>query len=221
MKMFPPRLAHASGAAMVLDRTRLLLAFKKSVDRKQLDGVLKPLRLEVDNGPGEGRVPGERVNHSDRRVFVRAAGAIDDELYDNLAKAGAKLGLEWAGPIYRLSGADDYRSLLAPLPNVLLVKVHRERGQDRTRAAGRLLARPAAADGPAPVVREVPEKSRYLNDWRYFVIDNPQAVNAYQLRAQALEADKDGLFDIRSKRCRTSCRPRSPPTTRCSRSTGG
>lgn len=197
MKMFPQRLAHVSGAAMTLDRTRLLLAFGAPIDRPALESALKALKLQIETGAPEGSVPGERVNNSDRRVFVRAAGPIDDDQYEQLLKAGGRLALDWIGPVYRLAGSDDLRALLAPLPNVLLVRQRKGRGNQIQRVASDTLARSAAADGPAPVIHEVEEKSRYLNDWRYFVIDNPEAVNAYQLRDQVLQGGDDAGFDIR------------------------
>jgi subtilisin family serine protease len=188
MKNFPREMQHSSGAPLLLDPTRLLLSFQRALARAEIDALLASLDLVLEDGGDNGRptVPGEVVNHTSTRFWVLARRAISDEYFVRIEQAAIALGLEWAGPVYRLSSEQGRRALLTPLPNVVVVRLRQREGPD-LRAA---LAAPAATtDGPAPVVREIEEKSRYLNGLRYFVIVNVREVNAYQLRARLLASN--------------------------------
>lgn len=187
MKNFPRELKHSSGAPLLLDPTRLLLSFLQPLERAVVASFLAGLDLMLENGDEGETVPGEVVNHTGRRFFVTAGRAISQERFELIDKAALALGAEWIGPVYRLAGEQGRRALLAPLPNVLVVRL-REREGVAHDLDPRLLA---AANGAEPRLEEVTEKSRYLNGLRYFRILNVREVNAYQLRRR-LEAGNAG-----------------------------
>ena len=184
LKNFPSTLEHGSGAAMLLDTTRLLLTVtRRWLSPSRRDALLRLLAahgLAPEQGHGEPSTPGETVNHSGERLFVQAPRPIDQRGFDALtqALAAAAFGLDWIGPVYRLPGERGRRALLAPLPQVLLVRL-RERDGIPPELRGPLLLE---AGAPAPMLLEAPDKARHLNGYRHFTILNPREVNAYQLR---------------------------------------
>lgn len=180
MKNFPRELQHSSGAPMLLDPTRLLLSFQRPLSEDELKTLLANLDLALEDGDVAPPVPGEVVNHTGQRFWVMARRAINDERYNQIEKAAMVLGLDWAGPVYRLSSEQGRRALLAPLPNVILARLRTGEGVVHEMRA--MVA--ASLGGPEPVLREVEEKSRFLNGWRYFQIGNVREINAFQLRQQ-------------------------------------
>lgn len=197
MKNFPRQLAHASGASLVLDDNRLLLAFQQAVPKAEVEKFVKELDLALEDGDLEKPLPGERVNHTDRRYWVRSARPIDDARYQRITEAGARVGLAWIGPVYRASNERGRRGLLSPLPNTLLVKLSErfQRDVDTADTANRIAAA-AVKNGSTPALLENAQKSRYLNGFRYFIITNPAETNAYQLRQQLLEANNRIVADV-------------------------
>jgi Subtilase family len=196
MKNFPQQMTHSSGAPMFLDTNRLLLVFREPVAREQIERLAKELGLFLEDDVQDNAVPGENVNHTDRRFWLQSRRPIDDDRYQNIEEAAMQLGLDWIGPVYRLSGDEGRKGLLAPLPNVIVVKL-RDRRQvegDTPSIHDAMIA--AAIDDPTPALEEVLEKSRYLNGYRYFVITNPREVNAYQIRQRLLESNNKVVADV-------------------------
>jgi hypothetical protein len=193
MKAFPSQMAHSSGAAMTLDPNRLLLAFREPVDRADVEAFAKGLDLSLEDGDAERAVPGERVNHTDQRFWVRSGRPIDDERFGKIEEAAGEMGLDWIGPVYRLEGEGGRRALLTPLPNVVVVKMRGQEG-DAARSLKRLLG--PGNGRPAPALKEVPEKSKYLNDFRYFVITNPREHDAYEVRRLLLASNERAVADV-------------------------
>jgi subtilisin family serine protease len=213
MNNFPRQLTHASGAPMLLDPTRLLLVFKQPIERNNLLRMLSEIDLLLEDGAAELEqpVPGEVVNHSATRAFVQSRRPITQQRFEYIQTTALIFGLSFIAPVYRLAGESGRRALVVPLPNVLVVRLREQVGKQTQQPpvlAGTQLAQVgqdlqgvqtiyglpqvdfspflAAATfpaGAAPRIQEVPEKSRYLNGFRYFVIQNPEQVNAYQLRA--------------------------------------
>lgn len=181
---------------MFLDTNRLLLAFQKPVTRKEIERFVKELDLFLEDDIQDKEIPGERVNHTDERFWVRSRRPIDDDRYQKVEAAATQLGLDWISPVYRLSGEEDRKGLLAPLPNVVVVKLREQRQPEGDTPGVHNAIIAAATDGPAPALQEVVEKSKYLNGYRYFVITNPREVNAYQIRQRLLESNNRIVADV-------------------------
>ena len=196
MKNFPQQMTHSSGAPLSLDTNRLLLAFQKPVARQDIERFVKELDLFLEDDIQNKPVPGERVNHTNQRFWVQSRRSIDDVRYQKIEKAATQLGLDWIGPVYRLSGEEGRKGLLAPLPNVVVVKMREQRQFEGDTPGIHNAIVAAATDGPAPALQEVLEKSKYLNGYRYFVITNLSEVNAYQIRQRLLESKDRIVADV-------------------------
>ena len=75
MKNFPQQMTHSSGAPLLLDTNRLLLAFQKPVAREQIESFVKELGLVLEDDIQDKAISGERVNHTDQRFWVRSRRA--------------------------------------------------------------------------------------------------------------------------------------------------
>lgn len=196
MKNFPQQITHSSGAPLVLDRNRLLLAFQRPVTREEIERVVRELDLFLEGDAQSNTVPGERINHTDQRFWVQSRRPIDDDRYQTIEESAMQLGLDWISPVYRLSGEDGRKGLLAPLPNVVVVKMREKRQiEDETPNINNAMIA-AATNGTAPALQEVLEKSKYLNGYRYFLVTNPREVNAYQIRQRLLESNNKVVADV-------------------------
>jgi hypothetical protein len=131
VKDFPEQITHSSGAPMFLERNRLLLAFQKRVTRERLERVLRELDLFLDEEVRDDTVPSGRVNHTDLRFWVQSRSPIDEDRYQQIQRALRPLGLDWISPVYRLSSEEGPRALLAPLPNVIVVRIGRPGSADQ------------------------------------------------------------------------------------------
>lgn len=196
MKNFPQQITHSSGAPLLLETNRLLLAFQKPVTRREIARFVKELDLFLEGDVQDKAVPGERVNHTDQRFWVQSRRPIDDDRYQKIEESAVRLGLDWISPVYRLSGEEDRKGLLAPLPNVVVVKMREQRQLEGDTPGIHNAIIAAATAGPAPALQEVLEKSKYLNGYRYFVITNPREVNAYQIRQRLLESNNRIVADV-------------------------
>jgi len=196
MKNFPQQITHSSGAPLLLETSRLLLAFQKPVTRREIARFVKELDLFLEGDVQDKAVPGERVNHTDQRFWVQSRRPIDDDRYQKIEESAVRLGLDWISPVYRLSGEEDRKGLLAPLPNVVVVKMREQRQLEGDTPGIHNAIIAAATAGPAPALQEVLEKSKYLNGYRYFVITNPREVNAYQIRQRLLESNNRIVADV-------------------------
>ena len=194
MNSFPRQMTHASGAPMVLDPTRLLLVFKQPVERNNLLRLLSEIGLQLEDGdlldiPVIQRpVPGEAVNNSPTRAFVQSRIPLTQERFEYIRTSAIIFGLDFIAPVYRIAGEQGRRALVVPLPNVLVIRLRERQGTGTLGIPQVELDLPpilAAATFPAgatPRLQEVPEKSRLLNGFRYFRLQNADEVNAYQLR---------------------------------------
>ena len=191
MKNFPQEMSHASGAALALDTTRLLIALKQPKERSTVEQFLHSVDLFLEDEADEGMVPGERVNHTKTRYFVQSRRPLDDGRLAKIEEAGAaQLGLDWIGPVYRQAGQRGRRALMAPLPHVALVKL-------RQRDAGFKLPEGLGAKGAAePAIQEIAEKTRYLNGHHYLQISNVKEINAYQLRERLRQIPNAPISDF-------------------------
>jgi subtilisin family serine protease len=194
MTRFPKTLRHDSGGEMRLDETRLLLSFREEQRSVDVDRVLVAagIRLEMSGEQGEknGRRSGvhEAVNHTEYRFWVRSNDAPvveDGQAAEAVRNAAETLGpLAWIGPVYRMEGTSGLDGLVCPLPTALVVR----------------FARDAAGRGPAKLkrygLREVPERSKYLGDFRYFELgESANGSSAYDLRDALLSEEGDVVTD--------------------------
>ena len=195
MSIFPRRLVHGTGVPMELDDTRLLIATKEPIEQDDLAARLKQARVVLeDAGDEQDARQLERINHTADRFWIRSA---DREPLDEgrIGLLREVLGdvLAWIGPVYRLGGGQSRSigrsALVAPLPHVVLVRFRRGVEGPVVRALT------SAARGLK--VTEDRERSKYLNGLRYFVIDDPAQVNAYQLRDLLLEGQREQVADVR------------------------
>ena len=190
MKNFPQEMSHASGATLALDTTRLLVALKQPKERSAVEQFLHSVDLFLEDEADEGIVPGERVNHTRTRYFVQSRRPLDDGRLAKIEEAGAQLGIDWIGPVYRQAGQRGRRALMAPLPHVAVVKL-------RQRDAGFKLPEGLGAKGAAePAIQEITEKSRYLNGHHYLQISNVKEINAYQLRERLRQIPNAPISDF-------------------------
>ena len=190
MKNFPQEMSHASGATLALDTTRLLVALKQPKERSAVEQFLHSVDLFLEDEADEGMVPGERVNHTRTRYFVQSRRPLDDGRLAKIEEAGAQLGIDWIGPVYRQAGQRGRRALMAPLPHVAVVKL-------RQRDAGFKLPEGLGAKGAAePAIQEITEKSRYLNGHHYLQISNVKEINAYQLRERLRQIPNAPISDF-------------------------
>ena len=192
MKNFPREMMHSNGVPMLLDSTRLMLAFQRPLELADVVQFLAGLDLLLEDGGDERQaVPGEVVNHTGNRFFAQARRPLTQERFEAIEKAALALGADLLAPVYRLLGEPGRRALLVPMPNVVVVRLRERDGTDSPN--GPVIA---ANDGPQPVLQEVTEKSKYLNGFRYFVITNVREVNAYQLRARLKNDDSRSVVDV-------------------------
>lgn len=180
MRNFPQQMSHSSGTPLALDPGRILLSLRAPRERADVRQFLHSVDLFLEDEPDTSPIPGERVNHTKSRYWAQARRPLDDGRLQKIEEAGAAIGLDFIGPVYRMAGQEGRRGLLAPLPNVGVIKLREPRDPTIPGILPTGIGKAAAC--PDPVLKELPEKSRYLNGYRYFQIANAREVNAYQLR---------------------------------------
>jgi subtilisin family serine protease len=201
MDEFPRELQHGSGVPMVLEPTRLLVVLSKKIDLRELqdrlkkaDFVLEEARktrpvskaqhsraISVQEPEKASRPRDTLINHTETRFWIRSASEkpVDDQLIQGLLEVFDGL-LDWVGPVYRIGTIKGLGGMLCPLPNVLVIRpADQAQKQDKNH-----LAEILQEFG----LKEVPEKSNYLGDYRYFtlpdyfVFADSRKNNAYNLR---------------------------------------
>ncbi|HBL14509.1 MAG TPA: hypothetical protein DD379_24600 [Cyanobacteria bacterium UBA11162] len=200
MKNFPRQLRHGSGTMMTLDPTRLLLAFREQQVRERIEPLLQRLGLIFEDDERQTNTisrPMEMVNHTKQRFWVRTLSgkAIDDQLFDAIEKTFQE-ALEVIHPVYRLDNTQGRGGLLSPLSNVLVIKLNPQ-SIANNREVSRVSFNQLAAVITQPILSEVPEKSKYLGGYRYYLIENPKENTAYQLQQLLLEREKQLVQEAR------------------------
>ena len=195
MTRFPAQMTSSTGIPMILDPFRLLLAFQALVARENVEPLLKELGLFLEEDTEASGISSESVNHTDRRLWVKSRNVIDEERLQRIDKVLQPVDLDWIGPVYRLANSEGRKALVAPLPNVIIVKLRDQRGGNKIGESPTAMMM-SAAGAQVPDVREDLERSKYLNGYRYFVIANPREVNAYELKARLLEAGRQTVLDV-------------------------
>jgi subtilisin family serine protease len=194
MLNFPANLQHGSGVQMELDPARVLVTLKKPFEHKAFEATAAAAPFWIDDGeagPHAGREPSPQINHGEKRVWLhaRAPGRLDGRLED-LLRAQFGDDLERIAPVYRLPHTEGPGGCVSPQPHVLLVK---PTPQAASREGGRALVDTMKAHG----WREVPEKSKYLHGFHYFVAARPGAPDAFTLRRMLRAHDAAIVADAR------------------------
>ena len=165
---FPKQLRHGSGAVMTLDQTRLLIAFRIPQSSRMSVRCSSHSCSFEDERDERGQKPllpeTNIVNHTTQRFWARTVdgrGLQHEEVVAIEIKLETQL--EWIGPVYRLEGSKDRNGLLCPVPNALLLRF----------PAG---TAPAGGALDQYQMHEVPEKSKYLGQFRYYQLDGARPV---------------------------------------------
>jgi len=192
MKAFPGSLQHGSGATMTLEPQRLLLAMREPTSPEAMQARLAQLGLtleDADDHLEKHREPFAAVNHTDRRYWIRAR---DDRRIDRdrleAIRRGFGASLEWIGPVYRLGQGTGRGNLVCPFPDVVLVRFTPrvdEHALGRAEASLRRL-----------LAREHAEKSKYLGDFRYWVLDDPWDHPSWEVQRELRVAEKSSVRDV-------------------------
>lgn len=189
---FPSALRHDSGVMMTLDPSRVLLAFEEARTRAEVEKLLHSLNvglvLEDAEEKREEKLTHfasrsiQVINHSRKRFWIRTRdGSPITQKMLNVVQEGLGEKLEWIGPVYRLPNVEGREALLCPIPNVLVLKpkpsLSREAEQELTSVLAEL------------GLKEISEKSRYLNGYHYFTIE-PHRGTAYRLQSLLLKQEQ-------------------------------
>ena len=192
MRHSPETLQHGTGATLTLDHTRLLFAFREKHTPEDVERLLERVGLTLEDAGSEQRKKptplSPRINHTETRYWARSRrGEIGDEQLGVIEKDLAG-DLAWIGPVYRFPNGGGPRDYLCPLPDALVVapRVPANRGPD---SLSDVLGRHG--------LEEVPEKSRYLGNFRYFRVTEPRKTSAYELRETLLEKERSVVRDAR------------------------
>lgn len=190
MGRFPREMTHGSGARMTLDPNRILVSYVEPPALSQLRKAIGTIGcvLEDEEGKEPQLTLAEKVNHTDRRFWLRFREGTPtpemevEQLEQVLSSAGK---IEFVAPVYRLGPANGRNSLVCSLPNVLIVRPGSE-------SAAKTLSAKLKKYG----LREDHGRSRLLGEFRYFVLTDMREQNAYELRGALLEREKDSIGDV-------------------------
>lgn len=189
MMRFPRSLVHGSGARMTLDPRRILVAFKEDQDPGAVEALLRRANATLERASEPKGRQGERalvtINHTPRHFWVRLRSAAAAAALERLLQGR----LEWIGPVYMLERTRGLEGLVCPLPNVLLIRPASPSDPSSAEGLGRAMERLG--------LKEVPEKSRYLNGARYFEVADPSRHSAYEIRESIMRREKDLVADVR------------------------
>lgn len=183
MKRFPKFISTSSGKNAPLDLTRVLVALKKDTEIKEVDDLVKKLKLEVEAyKKSEGDAHWKQVNHGNRRFWLKSADgkAIDSSRFNALEK-NLKKEIDWIGPVYQHEDDSELANCSCPIPNVILVmkgevsdinKMAKEYGCKLNK-----------------------EKSQYLHAFYYLEVEDVNKNNAYELKSKLEKQGKKVMYE--------------------------
>lgn len=136
---FPNALEHpctlnGQKPGLKLDRSRLLLAFKRQQTENKVQDLLTkndlPLTLESPfEDPDTNSQSKSIINHSNKRFWVRTADKKPmSENVQNSLEGKLQAHLAWIAPVYQIPDIPGRRGVVAPVANILLVKPRRQEG---------------------------------------------------------------------------------------------
>jgi hypothetical protein len=168
VRNFPESFQHSTGTAVHLDPSRILLVFSRPPARRGLEATLAEHGLVLEaTEEGAPDVLGDVINQTETHYWARTAAGepVEDDTLGALEDAlGQRFG--FISPVYRAQGVPGRSSCFSPLANVVIIK-------PPVRAQGEPIRLDQAAERLG--LREIPEKSRYLGGYRYFVVADPAA----------------------------------------------
>jgi len=190
---FPKELPIDKGRLLYLEPSISLLCFSHEVSIDELSVPLRQLGLAVIESPANAsHVRGDRINNTPNRIWVRVLRqpVFTRQLYEAIRDAFGP-DLRWIGPAYQLRqpGRD---LIVCPLPHVLIVRFMAS-PTPLPDVATALLGQTGT---PGPQLREVVERSAYLNGNHYYEIGNPMEWDAYSARDLLLRQFGDRLAAV-------------------------
>jgi hypothetical protein len=196
---FPKELPIDKGRLLMLEPSISLLGFSEDVSIAELEVPLRQLGLEVVQNANGSRVKGGLINHTRTRIWVRPVrkAGFTKELFQAIRSALSPR-LEWIGPAYRLQQATK-TVIVWPLPNALVIQLKPGVGPTTQPAGGPgtgVGLSPQTAGTPPPRLREITERSAYLNGNHYYEILNPMEWDAYTVRDLLLQQFGDTLANV-------------------------
>ena len=193
MSTYPQQLNPRTGVTLTLDPTRLVLAFKERPTRDfAASSAFSELGLvpeRAEDARTTDTSQREVINNTELRQWMRssASAALPEDIVDRVQES-FRDNLDWVGPVYRFENQEGRQEFICPLPNVLLIKP-----TPTATATGEDLAVRLSQYG----LREVTEKSKYLGEYRYFVLDDPSSTSTFDIRNQLLDAEQQLVQDLR------------------------
>jgi subtilisin family serine protease len=183
MKRFPKSLTSSHGVSSVLDQTRVLVAFKKPIDIKEVSRLLKQVNLEVEfYKKSEENAPWIQINHTDQRYWLKTEDGkpISDNRFTEIEEyLGNKI--DWIGPIYRNEEGKGLSNFYCPIPNVvLLMKSKVSNIQSFVKEFG---------------LKVNEEKTKYLPSFYYLQVMDTKKSNAYELKNKLEELGNKVLLE--------------------------
>ena len=181
MKRFPKTIGSSEGQESVLDESRILVAFKKATEIKDVQNIAKVLKLKVETNERVAK-HWVQINNTEQRYWLRSVdnSPIDD---DEFAQIEKKLGdkVDWIAPVYRNPNERDSENHFSPIPTVLLIKKGR---QDKTKQIIKEFGLK---------INEL--KSKYLTVYCYLEVENVKKANAYEIQQRLKKQAGEVLFE--------------------------
>ncbi|HEY7533222.1 MAG TPA: S8 family serine peptidase, partial [Nitrospiraceae bacterium] len=166
------------------DPARLLLAFKKRIDREDVEKLLGSSGLVLEDADdGHSAAGPYAVGHSPSYYWIRTpepeTAFIDATILGKLQKALDSTE-RWIGPVYRSVDQEDSAGLFCPVPDVLFIK---PASQVDNAALDQSLSQ-------SPFhLQHVASKSKYLSHYRYYRLAASHAATVYDLPQRLLQEE--------------------------------
>jgi hypothetical protein len=184
LEHYPEILSRQSKLEARRDPVRLLLAFKKRIDREDVEKLLDPIGLVLEDADdGHSAAGPHSVGHSPSHYWIRTPEPkthfIDETILGKLQKA-LNSTERWIGPVYRSVGQEDSAGLFCPVPDVLFIK---PASQVDNAALDQSLSQ-------SPFhLQHVASKSKYLSHYRYYRLAASHAATVYDLPQRLLQEE--------------------------------
>ncbi len=143
------------------------------VDREEVQKLAGELGLELETGdPRDARFR-PVINHTQHHVWLRSIDQlpIGEEKLAELQKVFSE-NFEWIGPVYRESFAPALHPYFGVFPSVVLL-TKKQSGEKRVQEV---------IESAYLMQHEL--KSRYLENYNYYEIENPAKLNAFGVQAE-------------------------------------